>query len=141
MRSSRCTGPIRSARGALVEQAVATLKDAWTGEPFEFDGAPALVNAPPDAAAATADRPRGSSPGAARRAARIADGFMPSDPALMEHYMAEKVRLGQDPGSGDPGTEYWGTVALIAEDVEAGWAAIGEYCMHEDERLRSLVRG
>jgi alkanesulfonate monooxygenase SsuD/methylene tetrahydromethanopterin reductase-like flavin-dependent oxidoreductase (luciferase family) len=63
-------------------ETVATLKQAWTGEPFEFQAAGAD---PPDAGAAR--RPpvilggtgEGSPPGR-----RIADGFMPSDGSIWD---------------------------------------------------------
>ena len=117
-------------RGALVEETVATLKRAWSGEAFDFRGETVMVTPRPF------QRPRppivlgGSSPAAARRAARIADGFLPSSPDLMDVYRAERERLGFDAGPATAPTRY-GSVALVTDDPDEGWAAIGEYCLHE----------
>ena len=79
-----------------------------------------------DAGALPARRPRasrlgGSSEAAARRAARIADGFLPSIPEVWEFYRDEMQRLGQpDPGPCPIGENR--TVAL-AEDAERGLGA------------------
>jgi alkanesulfonate monooxygenase SsuD/methylene tetrahydromethanopterin reductase-like flavin-dependent oxidoreductase (luciferase family) len=110
--------------GAVIET-VETLKAAWTGEPFDFRGRTVRVTPTPHR------RPRppiflgGASEGAARRAARIADLFMPSDPVYWEAYRAELVaRGGPDLGSLPPiGPRF----LHVAEDVEEGWAEVGEH--------------
>ena len=72
----------------------------------------------------------GSSEAAARRAARIADGFMPSVPAVWEFYRDEVMQLGRpDPGPSTIGANR--TVAL-AEDADAGWAAMEPFFLHEN---------
>ena len=117
-----------SERPARVREAVATLRAAWKGEPFEFRGRKVTVLPKPGA-----DGPRimlgGTSEGAARRAARIADGFIPSEPGCWEFYRDECLALGKpDPG---PGMTGQGDVVILAEDPEAAWPEIGPYFLHE----------
>jgi alkanesulfonate monooxygenase SsuD/methylene tetrahydromethanopterin reductase-like flavin-dependent oxidoreductase (luciferase family) len=75
------------------------LRQAWTGEPFEFRGRRCHVTPKPEPPPPILLG--GSSPAAARRAARIADGwFPPLDPELWTPYREECLRLGKpDPGA------------------------------------------
>jgi alkanesulfonate monooxygenase SsuD/methylene tetrahydromethanopterin reductase-like flavin-dependent oxidoreductase (luciferase family) len=71
----------------------------------------------------------GSSAPAARRAARLADGFLASLPEFHEIYRAERRRLGRpDPGPLPPGT---GSFLHVAEDPDAAWRRIAPHAMHE----------
>jgi alkanesulfonate monooxygenase SsuD/methylene tetrahydromethanopterin reductase-like flavin-dependent oxidoreductase (luciferase family) len=63
-------------RAALMEESVAALKAAWTGEEFEFRGRPVMVRPRPFSKPRPTIVLAGASRGAARRAARIADGFL-----------------------------------------------------------------
>ena len=71
----------------------------------------------------------GSSEPAARRAARIADGFMPSEPAIWAFYQDEMVKLGKP----DPGPYLGGDTSVIAlaEDADAGWEQLAPFFLHE----------
>ena len=117
-------------RPQLVEEGVEALKQAWTGEPFEYRGRPARVALRPFR------RPRppislgGSSKAAARRAARIADGFEPTRRALFDDYEAECLRLGVVPGPPPPAMVP-GQFLYVSEDVEASWQALAPHLMHE----------
>jgi alkanesulfonate monooxygenase SsuD/methylene tetrahydromethanopterin reductase-like flavin-dependent oxidoreductase (luciferase family) len=122
-------GVALSERPARVQEAVAALRAAWTGEPFEFRGRTVRVRPRP----AQAGGPRillgGTSEGAARRAARIADGFIPSEPACWQFYRDECLKLGKaDPG---PGMTGQGDVVVLAEDPAAAWPELGPYFLHE----------
>lgn len=116
-------------RPARVREAVATLRAAWTGEPFDFRGRRAQVTPRPF----TESGPRlvlgGSSERAARRAARIGDGFLPSEPQYWDFYRDECAVLGKP----DPGPFLGGTtdVVVLAEDPEAAWHELGPYFLHE----------
>jgi alkanesulfonate monooxygenase SsuD/methylene tetrahydromethanopterin reductase-like flavin-dependent oxidoreductase (luciferase family) len=112
-----------------VTETVQTLKAAFTGEPFEYRGRTVRVTPAPY----TPGGPRivlgGSSDAAARRAARIADGFMPSIPEVWDAYRDEvQVLGGPDPGPSPIGDNR--TVAL-AEDAEKGWAQMEPFFLHE----------
>ncbi len=117
-------------RGRRVEEAVATLRAAWTGEPFEHRGRTVTVRPTPASESGPALLLGGTSDAAARRAARIADGFVPSDLACWGAYRDECLRLGKpDPGPGR--AEAGGEVVVLAEDPEAAWERLGPYFLHE----------
>ena len=118
-----------SDRPRLMEEIVPFLDRAWRGEPFEFHGRTVRVTPRP------VQRPRppilmgGSSEAAARRAARLADGFLPSLPEFFEIYRQECQKLGKpDPGPPAPSL---GTFLHVAEDPDAAWAKIAPHAMHE----------
>lgn len=119
-------------RWRTVGDTITFLRSAWTGETFEYEGRSLCIRPVPD------PLPRiflgGGSAAAARRAARMADGFAtPHDAALWEPYRKECLALGKpDPGP----AQALGPVFLwVAEDVEAAWrmlmphvlGQIGEY--------------
>ncbi|MDI2127976.1 LLM class flavin-dependent oxidoreductase [Yinghuangia seranimata] len=116
-------------RAKLTTEMVHTLRAAWTGEPFEFRGRTVQVTPTPFQAGGPAIILGGSVEAAARRAARIADGFMPSNPDLWEFYRDEKLKLGQE----DPGPYFGGDTGFLhlSKDPEADWERIAPYAMHE----------
>ena len=113
-------------RPSLMEEAVETLKQAWTGKPFDFRGRRVRILPRP------AQRPRptitmgGASPASARRAARIADAYHPIAPRLYEIYQEELSALGKTPpevartARHHPNDVY----VFVAEDPEHEWALI-----------------
>lgn len=118
-----------SERPARMTETINTLRAAWTGEPFEYRGRTVRVTPTPAQEGGPALVMGGSSEGAARRAARIADGFIPSDPGVWKYYRDECIALGQDdPG---PGMERAGEVTILAEDPEAAWPVLAPYFLHE----------
>jgi alkanesulfonate monooxygenase SsuD/methylene tetrahydromethanopterin reductase-like flavin-dependent oxidoreductase (luciferase family) len=118
-----------SERARRTAETVATLRRAWTGEPFEFRGRTARVLPTP----AQPGGPRivlgGSSEAAARRAARIGDGFTPSTAEVWDFYRDEVVSLGRP----DPGPYGGGDTSFfhLATDPDDGWGRIGAYALHE----------
>lgn len=116
-------------RAARVTETMATLRAAFSGEAFEFRGRHVQVTPAPYRPGGPALLLGGSSEAAARRAARIADGFIPSVPEVWEFYRDEVQVLGRpDPGPCPIGANR--TVAL-AEDADAGWAQMAPYFLHE----------
>jgi alkanesulfonate monooxygenase SsuD/methylene tetrahydromethanopterin reductase-like flavin-dependent oxidoreductase (luciferase family) len=117
-------------RPSLVEDGIEALKQAWTGEPFTYRGRPAQVALRPYR------RPRpplamgGSSPAAARRAARIADGFEPTSRDLLDVYEAECTRLGRPAGPPPPRLPA-GQFLHVADDVERAWDELAPHLLHE----------
>jgi alkanesulfonate monooxygenase SsuD/methylene tetrahydromethanopterin reductase-like flavin-dependent oxidoreductase (luciferase family) len=116
-------------RARLMERIVPFLERAWTGEPFEFEGRTVRVTPRP------LQRPRPpilmgcASKPAARRAARFADGLLPTLPEQYEEFRAERARLGKpDPGPLPPST---GNFVHVALDPDAAWARIAPHAMHE----------
>lgn len=121
-------GRERDQRGDLLELGIKTLEQAWSGEPFEYQGRKVQVTPRP------VQRPRppillgGASPLAARRAARLADGYIPASAESWPAYLEECKRLGRDPGE----ARNVGSFALfVAEDPEALWSKIGPHAIHE----------
>ena len=118
-----------SERAARTSELVRTLRDAWKGEPFAYRGRTARVTPRPAQPGGPAITMGGSTESAARRAARLGDGFMPSSPELWEHYRDERVKLGYP----DPGPYAGGDTSafVLATDPEATWDAVAPYFLHE----------
>ncbi|WP_018636061.1 LLM class flavin-dependent oxidoreductase [Parafrankia elaeagni] len=120
--------PMRE-RPSRVTEMVTTLKAAFTGLPFEYRGRLVHLTPGPHQPGGPWICLGGSSEPAARRAARIADGFLPTDPSVWEFYRDEVLRLGRpDPGPSPIGATR--TVAL-AEDAEKGWQQMGPYFLYQ----------
>jgi len=107
----------------------AFLKQAWTGETFEFEGRTITVTPRPYSQPRPMLLMGGSSAPAARRAAREADFFIPSGPEIFEYYREELKKLGKpDPG---PMPAAPSTVTFVAEDPDAYWREIAPHLLHE----------
>jgi alkanesulfonate monooxygenase SsuD/methylene tetrahydromethanopterin reductase-like flavin-dependent oxidoreductase (luciferase family) len=117
-------------RPRLVEEGIAALKAAWSGEPFVYHGRHVHVALRP------ARQPRppivlgGSSAVAARRAARLCDGFEPTRASLFDVYLQECDRLGVVPGPPPPPMPR-GRFLHVATDPERAWHELGPHLMHE----------
>ena len=118
-----------SDRVKLVTEAVNTLRQAWSGQTFEFRGRSARITPRPAQRNGPPILLGGSSEGAARRAARIADGFIPSVPGLWDAYRDELRTLARaDPGEAPRG----GPMYLhVATDPNATWEMVAPYAMYE----------
>jgi alkanesulfonate monooxygenase SsuD/methylene tetrahydromethanopterin reductase-like flavin-dependent oxidoreductase (luciferase family) len=129
-------------RPSLMERAVAALKGAWTGEPFEFDGEVVRILPRP------AQQPRpdiflgGASPATARRAARIAEGYEPLGARLYEIYLDEVNALGRpEPKSSPPPSEPSPLFVHVSDDPERDWARIAPHALYEANAYGKWVRG
>jgi alkanesulfonate monooxygenase SsuD/methylene tetrahydromethanopterin reductase-like flavin-dependent oxidoreductase (luciferase family) len=122
-------GRALSERAARTTELVHTLRAAWRGEPFEFRGRTVRVTPSPCQPGGPKIILGGSSERAARRAARIADGFAPSVASLWDHYRDELRILGKP----DPGPHRGGGTGFVhvTDDPDKGWAQIAAYAMHE----------
>lgn len=128
-----------SERPKRVTEAVSTLKAAFTGKPFEYRGRTIQVTPAPFRPEGPAIILGGSSEAAARRAARIADGFLPSVADVWVFYQDELEKLGRpDPGPCPMGDTR--TVALARNPDEA-WARIGPYFLHETNAYGEWLAG
>lgn len=118
-----------SERPARVSEAVETLRAAWTGQPFDFKGRKARVLPRPAQPGGPKLVLGGSSEAAARRAARLGDGFLPSESHFWQYYQEECLKLGKP----DPGPYFGGSTAVVflAQDPEAAWPVVGPFFMHE----------
>lgn len=116
-------------RAARMTETVETLRAAWTGEPFTFRGRTVRVTPAPYQPGGPQIVMGGSSEPAARRAARIGDGFIPSVPEVYEFYRDECRVLGKP----DPGPWLGGdtTSTFVAAEPDAEWEILGPYLLHE----------
>jgi alkanesulfonate monooxygenase SsuD/methylene tetrahydromethanopterin reductase-like flavin-dependent oxidoreductase (luciferase family) len=120
-------------RGKAMRDTILFLQQAWTGEPFEWEGRTVHVLPRP----AQRPRPRiivgGASPASARRAARIGDAYAPIHPRLYEIYLEEMAKLGKPVPEdvGGPITGAGGGVVAVSEDPERTWAAIERNLLHD----------
>jgi alkanesulfonate monooxygenase SsuD/methylene tetrahydromethanopterin reductase-like flavin-dependent oxidoreductase (luciferase family) len=116
-------------RPKRVSELMATLRAAFTGQPFEYCGRTVQVTPAPFRAGGPALLMGGSSEGAARRAARLADGFVPSTAGVWDHYRDEMLTLGKpDPGPGPSGQ---GSLIALAADPDKGWDQLAPFFLHE----------
>lgn len=128
-------------RPSRMERALAVLKQAWTGEAFEFEGRRVRILPRP------AQQPRpdivlgGSSKAAAERAARLADGFRPVVPELMQDYADAVERLGRPrplvPTGGGGGYLF----LHVTHDPEGDWAKIAPHALHENNDYAQWLEG
>jgi alkanesulfonate monooxygenase SsuD/methylene tetrahydromethanopterin reductase-like flavin-dependent oxidoreductase (luciferase family) len=122
-------GVPKKERVKRVNEVVTTLKAAFTGEPFEYRNRTVQITPAPFRPGGPGITLGGSSEAAARRAARIADGFLPSVPEVWDFYRDEVQQLGR-PDPGECPIPENRTVALV-DDVDKGWAELGPYFLHE----------
>jgi alkanesulfonate monooxygenase SsuD/methylene tetrahydromethanopterin reductase-like flavin-dependent oxidoreductase (luciferase family) len=120
-----------SERVPAVVETIQTLKDAWTGEPFEYRGRTVRVTPRPCRDPRPGIFLGGGSAGAARRAARVADAFFPMDDTHWDTYREALVeRGGPDLGPMPPvGPRF----LHVADDVEAAWEQVGPYVRNDRE--------
>lgn len=124
-------------RWAAIGELVAFLRGAWTGEPVAYRGRTLRVRPVPDPVPPILLG--GSSAAAARRAARIADGWLPPlDPRLWAPYREECLALGKpDPG---PFPAYGPTFLWVAEDDEAAWRMLEPHVRSQIEEYGAFTR-
>jgi probable F420-dependent oxidoreductase len=118
-------------RGQRLEEIVSVLRQAWGPSPVDFSGrffaydgvqvTPKPVQQPIPVWIG------GGSPATALRAARIGDGLLAGG-ALARQYREELARVRPDQVSRSSAGVPW---ALIAEDPDATWAAIGEHVLYQ----------
>lgn len=119
-------------RGKIVDSKLDCLRRALAGESFEYEGRPVFIAPRP------VQRPNpplyvgGGVKAAARRAARLGDGFMPSapDPALKQIYIDSCRELGKEPG---PILDVLtGPQSIfVTEDPDKTWQQIAPHAMYE----------
>jgi alkanesulfonate monooxygenase SsuD/methylene tetrahydromethanopterin reductase-like flavin-dependent oxidoreductase (luciferase family) len=124
-------------RVALVEECVAVLRQAWTGEPFEFRGQTVTVRPLPLTPGGPMLLLGGSVPASARRAARLGLPFFPSidDPELVRIYSEDNERLGRPPGfcSLPKGPVF----VHVSDDPERDWDRIAPHALADATTYRS----
>jgi alkanesulfonate monooxygenase SsuD/methylene tetrahydromethanopterin reductase-like flavin-dependent oxidoreductase (luciferase family) len=115
-------------RGRLMEQGIAAIRSAWTGQPFAYQGRTVRVMPRPAQGDAMPLWMGGSSAVAARRAARLADHFYSNDTALWDVYRGASQELGHDPG---PAPELGPGFLIVSENPDREWERMGPYIAAE----------
>jgi alkanesulfonate monooxygenase SsuD/methylene tetrahydromethanopterin reductase-like flavin-dependent oxidoreductase (luciferase family) len=129
-------GMEHAARGRILEEYVEVMKEAWTGEPFDWRGRSVVVTPKP----ATQPHPMvfvgGGVPAAARRAARLRLPMLPmnTDQSVRDAYFEEAKRVGYE---GFLITPTGPTFVHVAEDPDRAWAQIGKYVLYEAQTYAS----
>jgi alkanesulfonate monooxygenase SsuD/methylene tetrahydromethanopterin reductase-like flavin-dependent oxidoreductase (luciferase family) len=119
----------RKQRGKLLEEYVAVMRQAWTGEPFEWRGRTVRVTPKPPAEPMLLIG--GSTEKAAKRAAKLHAGFFPAigDAKLADIYNAECQRLGFHGGfvsmPNGPGFVH------VSKDPERDWQRVGPHALYD----------
>jgi alkanesulfonate monooxygenase SsuD/methylene tetrahydromethanopterin reductase-like flavin-dependent oxidoreductase (luciferase family) len=116
-------------RMALVEEGIAVLRAAWSGEEFEYRGRRVKVTPRPARPQGPALLMGGATPAAARRAARLGDGFIPVDPSLWPPYEAACRELGRE--AGPPPPAWRPRFIHVADDPDETWTRIAPHALHE----------
>lgn len=134
-------GMDRRRRGATVEEWVNVMKQAWTGEPFEWRGRTITVTPKPKSSAQQMLWMGGSVRASAERAARVKLPFftMANDPSLGEHYYAECAKVGYNEGfflfPNGP------SFVLVSEDPGRTWKAIEPYALYDAQSYHGWQTG
>jgi alkanesulfonate monooxygenase SsuD/methylene tetrahydromethanopterin reductase-like flavin-dependent oxidoreductase (luciferase family) len=120
-------------RGRRMEECLHALRQAWTGETFEFEGRPVRVTPRPTTPGGPGLLMGGRSAVAARRAARFGLGMIAQEghPEIADVYREECQRLGQTPGLMITPAAGSVTAGFVAEDPDRAWAEIGPYLLHD----------
>ena len=127
-------------RGRLLVETIEILRQAWTGEPFEYRGRTVQVTPKPKTQPHPVILMGGSSRLAAKRAARLGLPMLAAvdDPELQSVYEEECARVGNEPGfvllPTGPGLVH------VAEDPDKAWEEISQYAWYDADTYRSWQR-
>lgn len=116
-------------RVPLLEEGLDVLRAAWSGEEFEYRGRRVRVTPRPARPEGPGLLMGGSTPGAARRAARLGLGFVPVDASLWPAYEEACRTHGREAG---PAPALDGPKFIhVADDPDRAWARIAPHALHE----------
>lgn len=118
-------------RGKLMDEALEVMIQAWTGEPFEYQGEMVQVRPMP------VQQPHpllfigGSAEATAKRAAKYGLGLFPSDdkPELADVYAEECKKLGKEPGM--VMMPHGPAAVMVSEDPDKTWAEVGQLLLED----------
>jgi alkanesulfonate monooxygenase SsuD/methylene tetrahydromethanopterin reductase-like flavin-dependent oxidoreductase (luciferase family) len=129
-------------RGRRMEECIAVLRRAWSGEPFDFEGRPVRVTPRPATPGGPVLMMGGNSEVVVRRAARLGLGMltMGGNPALEEIYRKACAEYGTQPQLFINPTGDAPMSCFVAEDPERAWREIGPYLLH-DARMYAAWMG
>lgn len=121
------------ARGRRMEESLAVLRRAWTGEPFAYEGRPVCVTPRPATPGGPILMMGGNSEAVVRRAARLGMGMltMGGNPGLEAIYRRACAEYGTTPQLFVNPTGDVPASCFVAEDPERAWRELGPYLLHD----------
>jgi alkanesulfonate monooxygenase SsuD/methylene tetrahydromethanopterin reductase-like flavin-dependent oxidoreductase (luciferase family) len=127
----RAHGKDWDGRGALMDHCLDTILKAWSGEPFEHNGATIRVTPTPKSSPQQLLFVGGRTRVAARRAARFGLPFWPvADlPDLVAYYLDQCKEHGTNGFVIMPSPDT--TFTFVADDPDKAWAELGHHFLHE----------
>ena len=130
-------------RGRRLEDCLRAIRQAFTGEPFEWEGRPVRVTPGPSTPGGPMLLMGGNSPAAVRRAARLGMGMITQggDPALGPLYSDACREAGTAPGLfiNPPGGSVMS--GFVARDPDRAWSEIGPYLLHDAQMYAAWLGG
>ncbi len=120
-------------RGRRMEESLAVLRRAWTGEPFAYEGRPVCVTPRPATPGGPLLWMGGNSEAVVRRAAKLGMGMLTQggDPKLEEIYRVACAEHGTRPQLFLNPTRDVPTSCFVAENPERAWRELGPYLLHD----------
>lgn len=124
-------------RGRRLEESVRALQQAWTGEPFVYEGRHCRVTPVPHTPGGPMLFMGGGTPAAVRRAVRLGIGMLTErSDDLSALYERECAAAGVEPQMFVETPNDSITSAFIAADPDAFWDQIGDHVLHEVRSYR-----
>lgn len=114
-----------SKRLAIMNETLAVLKKAWTGEPFEYQGKTVRVTPKPLTPGGPKIYMGGSTEKSAIRAGQQGYDFRPGHPALFELFKAEREKAGFPPP--DPLLKSAGNFVYITDNPDRDWPLLSPH--------------
>lgn len=117
-------------RAKLMDDGIEIVLRALHGERFEKNGRPIFIRPLPVQAPEDIVMVGGGVPASAKRAAKFDVGFGPMKPDLIDIYLAECERLGNQPRRYSRPKPGMPISIHLCEDPEAGWQALERHAVH-----------
>jgi alkanesulfonate monooxygenase SsuD/methylene tetrahydromethanopterin reductase-like flavin-dependent oxidoreductase (luciferase family) len=129
-------------RGKRMEECIAVLRRAFSGEAFDYQGRPVRVTPAPITLGGPVLLMGGSSEIAVRRAARLGMGMITQggDPGLQQLYEEACREAGTTPGLFvNPPVAGAVMSGFVARDPEKAWAEMGPFLLHDAQMYASWL--
>ena len=129
-------------RGRRMEECLEVLRQAFTGEPFEYDSRPVLVRPKPFTPGGPTLFMGGHSERVIKRAARFGMGVLTEGGTGLEAlYREECEKHGNEPGLFIDAPEGSVSSAFVAEDPDEAWQEYGPYLLPDAKMYAEWMGG
>ena len=130
-----------SRRGKIADESLELLLRLLAGAPVDLDGRRIHVTPAPSTEGGPRILIAGGSTAAAKRTGRNGLGFIAftNAPGLKETFEAESRAHGHEPGPAQFPDGSSATAVFVSDDVDAAWAELGSYLLH-DARMAAAYR-